>query len=122
MLKIGVAPKFHEPSTGPMKSSNRISDVTYEVHDMSKQNYNKIVNFDRFRKAEMKHRRDVLSESMPEELITRKSNSDSLSPPQATLILHKRSKLNTPGLAEKKAKSVKPQTPELANRVEKMKL
>ena len=35
-LENGVAPKFHEPWTGPMKVSKGISDVTYEVHDLAK--------------------------------------------------------------------------------------
>ena len=36
VLEKGVAPKFYEPWTGPMKISKRISNVTYDVHDLSK--------------------------------------------------------------------------------------
>ena len=48
--KKGVAPKFHEPWTGPYKISKRLSDVTYELLDVSK-NIKKIVYFDHFKKA-----------------------------------------------------------------------
>ena len=36
VLKEGVAPKFHEPWTGPFEVSKRLSDVTYELLDVSK--------------------------------------------------------------------------------------
>ena len=33
-LEKGVAPKFHEPLTGPLILTNQISEVTYEIQDM----------------------------------------------------------------------------------------
>ena len=111
MLEKGVAPKFHEPWTGPMKISKRISDVTYEVHDLSK-NSKKIVHFDRFRKAAIKPRRHVLSESEPEELITSESESDTSSPAAANRQVHKTTARNAPCQSERRAKSLRPQTTE----------
>ena len=46
----GVAPKFHEPWTGPYKVEKRISDVTYEISDAVKKT-KKVVHFDRLKKA-----------------------------------------------------------------------
>ena len=46
----GVAPKFHEPWTGPYKVTKRLSDITYEIQDETKKK-TKIVHFDRLKKA-----------------------------------------------------------------------
>ena len=94
VLEKGVAHKFHEPWTGPMKISKKISDVTYEVHDLSK-NSKKIVHFDRLRKAAVRPRRHNLSESEPEELINSESDSDSLSPPPVERIPQAQAKRKT---------------------------
>ena len=50
VVEKGVAPKFHEPWTGPYKVIKRLSDITYEIHDEAK-NKTKIVHFDRLKKA-----------------------------------------------------------------------
>ena len=44
-----VAPKFHEPWTGPYKVTKRLSDITYEIQDETKKT--KIVQFNRLKKA-----------------------------------------------------------------------
>ena len=61
----GVAPKFHEPWTGPFKVTKRLSDVTYEILDMARKS-KKVVHFDRLKKSTVKPRTHLLSESEPE--------------------------------------------------------
>ena len=50
VVEKGVAPKFHEPWTGPYKVITRLSDITYDIHDEAK-NKTKIVDFGRLKKA-----------------------------------------------------------------------
>ena len=118
VLEKGVAPKFHDPWTGSMKINKSICDVKYKVHDLSK-NFKKTVHFDRLRKAAIKPRRNDLSESDPEDLITNDSESDTSSPAAAIRLVHKPTARNAPNPAEKRAKTLWPQTTEMAERVVK---
>ena len=113
-----MAPIFHEQWTGPVKISKIISDVTYEVHDLSINSQN-IVHFDRLRKAAIKPCRHVLSESEPVELITNESEIHTLSPAPETRQVHKPTAQNAPNPAEKEAKTLRPQTTEIAERIVK---
>ena len=62
VLEKGVAPKFHEPWTGPFKVKKKLSDVTYEIQDMTNKT-SKVVHFDRLKRATVKLRVHHLSES-----------------------------------------------------------
>ena len=53
VIEKGVAPKFHEPWTGPYKVTKRLSDITYEIQDEAKSK-TKIVHLDRIKKATLK--------------------------------------------------------------------
>lgn len=44
LVESNVAPKFHEPSTGPYKVTKKLVNVTYEIHDEAN-NKTKIVYF-----------------------------------------------------------------------------
>ena len=81
------------------------------MHDLSKISKT-IVHFDRLRKAAIKPRQHVLSESKPDELIT--SESDTSSPAAATRQVHKPTARNLPNSAEKRAKIIRPQTTYMA--------
>ena len=72
--KKGVAPKFHEPWTGPYQVNKRLSDVTYELLDTAK-NTKKIVHFDRLKKATVTQRLVQPVQSEPE---SETSTDDSL--------------------------------------------
>ena len=69
----GVAPKFHEPWTGPSKVTKRLSDVTYEIFDARRQT-TKIVHFYRLKKSTVAPRQDTPMNSAKEQ-----SSSDSYS-------------------------------------------
>ena len=62
VVEKGVAPKFHVPWTGPYKVTKRLSDVTYEILDVARKT-KKVVHFDRLKKATVKPRAHILSES-----------------------------------------------------------
>ena len=36
VVEKGVAPKFHEPLTGPYTVTKSLSDITYEIQDHAK--------------------------------------------------------------------------------------
>ena len=72
VLEKGVAPKFHEPWTGPFKVKKQLSDVTYEIEDMANKT-SKVVHFDRLKRATVKPRIHKLSES---ELETSSSSAE----------------------------------------------
>ena len=55
VLVKGVAPKFHEPWTGPFKVKKQLSDVTYKIQDMANKT-SKVVHFDRLKRATVKPR------------------------------------------------------------------
>ena len=62
VLEKGVAPKFHEPWTGPFKVKKQLSDVTYEIQDIRNKT-SKVVHFDRLKRAIVKPRVHKVSES-----------------------------------------------------------
>ena len=77
VIPKGVAPKFHEPWTGPFKVTKRLSDVTYKILDV-KRKPTKIVHFDRLKKSTVKPRAHVLSESELEgEVLSETESTDS---------------------------------------------
>ena len=82
----GVAPKFHEPWTGPYKVSKRLSDITYEVEDIQKKT-TKVVHFDRLKHASIKPVEYQLSD------IEAKSESDADSDTQFETLDKPRRKL-----------------------------
>ena len=59
-VKKGIAPKFHEPWTGPFKVTKRLSDVTYKMLDVDRKS-KKVVHFDRLIKATVKLRSQKVS-------------------------------------------------------------
>ena len=69
-----VALKFHEPWTGPVEVSKRLSDVIYELLDVAK-NSNKIVHFDCLKKATVNSRPQLPDKS---ESDSKSSTDDSL--------------------------------------------
>lgn len=76
VLQKGVAPKFHEPWTGPFKVVKRLSDVTYEIRDLARKT-NKVVHFDRLKKSTVKASVHKPSESEPESSESGDSSDDS---------------------------------------------
>ena len=74
VVEKGVAPKFHEPWTGPYKVTKRLSDITYEIHDEAK-NKTKIVHFDRLKKATLSPVKLVTSDN--EALLSSDTESES---------------------------------------------
>ena len=62
IFEKGVAPKFHEPWTGPFKVNKQLSDVTYEIQDMANKT-SKVVHFDRLKRATVKTPVHNMSES-----------------------------------------------------------
>ena len=62
VLEKGVAPKFQEPWTGPLKVKKQLLDVKYEIQDMANKT-SKVVHFDRLKQATVKPRVHKLSES-----------------------------------------------------------
>ena len=62
VIPKGVAPKFHEPWTGPFKVTKRLSNVNYKILDVGRK-AKKVVHFDRLKKSTVKPRGHVLSES-----------------------------------------------------------
>ena len=68
VIPKGVAPKFHEPWTGPLKVTKRLSDVTYEILDVGRKT-TKIVHFDPLKESIVKPFAHVLSESELEDKV-----------------------------------------------------
>ena len=75
VVEKGVAPKFHEPWTGPYKVTKRLSDITYEIHDEAK-NKTKIVHFDRLKKATLSPVKLINSDNEALESSETESESD----------------------------------------------
>ena len=102
-VKTGIAPKFHEPWTGPYKVTKRLSDVTYEILDVARKS-KKVVHFDGLKKATVKPRAHILSESEPE----KESSSEAESYDS-----------EAPAISATKPKTVKPKSKERARKVAK---
>ena len=101
--KKGIAMKCHEPWTGPYKVTKRLSDVTYEILDVARKS-KKVVYLDRLKKATVKPRAHLLSESEPE----KESSSETQSYDS-----------EAPALSFTKPKTVKPKSKERARKVAK---
>ena len=83
----GVAPKFHEPWTGPFNVVKRLSVVTYKIFDARRQT-KKIVHFDRLKQSIVAPRADSPINSA-EEISTSDSDaqeSDDYVPPAAPTV------------------------------------